>query len=106
MPNSTKLISYYMTTFKGQSGCPVSYGDKTIAVHIQHGKKNEDFNIGRLLTVDVLKNLQLWSKEMDTDPFQIDVENLCPHLKEHFKVKYVSSNGTEIVYNNAQSETA
>ena len=55
-----------MTTLPGQSGCPVVYGDKTIAIHIQSGDEDGPgrvkFNVGRLLTLDVLKTLQKWSK--------------------------------------------
>ena len=43
---------------------------------------------------------------MGADPFQIDVENLCPHLKVKFQIKCAFSQGMDIVYNNVQSETA
>ena len=55
-----------MTTFEGQSGCPVVHGEKTIAIHIKSGESDGSggvlFNVGRLLTLDVLKNLQNWAK--------------------------------------------
>ena len=38
--NPSSLIGYEMTTFKGQSGCPVVYNGKTIAVHIKSGEKD------------------------------------------------------------------
>ena len=34
---SKKMITYDMTTYPGQSGCPVFYGGKLIAVHAQAG---------------------------------------------------------------------
>jgi V8-like Glu-specific endopeptidase len=55
-----------MTTFKGQSGSPVIYGEKIIAVHIKSGKADGKgrylYNVGRLLTPDVIANLQEWAR--------------------------------------------
>jgi hypothetical protein len=39
-----------MTTFPGQSGCPVIYGDKMVAIHAKAGDPEQNFNVGRLLT--------------------------------------------------------
>ncbi len=69
-----------MTTFPGQSGCPVIYGGKMIAIHAKAGDPNQNFNAGRLLTPEVIKNLAAWSKKMGADPFQINTTNLCTHL--------------------------
>jgi hypothetical protein len=35
---SNKVIFYGMTTYSGQSGCPVIYDGKMIALHAQSGK--------------------------------------------------------------------
>ena len=55
-----------MTTYPGQSGCPVVYGDKAIAIHIQSGELAPDktflYNVGRLVTLDMLKNIKKWSE--------------------------------------------
>ena len=57
-----------MTTLKGQSGSPVVHGNKTIAIHIKSGDRDIDckervlFNIGRLITLDMLKNIQAWGE--------------------------------------------
>jgi V8-like Glu-specific endopeptidase len=55
-----------MTTFSGQSGSPVIYDEKIIAVHIKSGKSDGKgrflYNVGRLLTLDVIANLQKWAK--------------------------------------------
>ena len=85
-----------MTTFPGQSGCPVLYNGKMIAIHAQASKHGKDVNVGRLLTPEVIKNLILWTKKMGADPFQIDARNLCPHLKRMLNVKYLSSDALEI----------
>ena len=74
-----------MTTYPGQSGCPVVYGDKAIAIHIQSGELAPDktflYNVGRLVTLDMLKNIKKWSEQMQADPFKLDMENICPHLR-------------------------
>ena len=84
-----------MTTFPGQSGCAVVYGGKMIAVHTK-GKITDRMNGGRLLTPEVIKNLVAWSQKLGADPFQIDTSNLCPHLKQIFNIKYVSSDALEV----------
>ncbi len=61
-----------MTTYSGQSGCPVIYDGKMIALHAKAGQKTQNFNAGRLFTPDVIENLMKWTKEINADPFQID----------------------------------
>jgi hypothetical protein len=34
---------------------------------------------------------------MGADPFQIDTENLCPHLQAMLKIKSVASDAVEII---------
>jgi hypothetical protein len=34
---------------------------------------------------------------MGADPFQLDTENLCPHLKEMISIKRVASDAFEII---------
>jgi hypothetical protein len=34
---------------------------------------------------------------MDADPFQLDTENLCPHLQEMISIKRVASDAFEII---------
>jgi hypothetical protein len=84
-----------MTTFPGQSGCGVVYGGKMIAIHTK-GNIGQNLNGGRLLTPEVIKNLLAWSKEMGADPFHIDTSDLCPHLRQIFNIKYVSSDALEV----------
>jgi hypothetical protein len=55
------------------------------------------FNVGRLLTLDVIANLQEWARSMGADPFQVDTENLCPHLRERINIKRVGSDAFEII---------
>ena len=57
-----------MTTFPGQSGCPVVYGGKMIAFHAKAGDPNQNFNVGRLLTPEVIKHLVAWTKKTGADP--------------------------------------
>jgi hypothetical protein len=56
-----------MTTLPGQAGSPVIYGDKIIAIHLKTGHRDGKgdyvkLNVGRLITLDVLENLQHWSE--------------------------------------------
>jgi hypothetical protein len=89
-----------MTTFRGQSGSPVIYDGKLIAVHIKSGKadgKNRVlYNVGRLVTLDMIANLQEWAKLMGADPFQLNTENLCHHLQEAIGIKRVASDAFKI----------
>jgi hypothetical protein len=34
---------------------------------------------------------------MEADPFQLDTENLCPHLQEMINIKRVASDAFEII---------
>ncbi len=34
---------------------------------------------------------------MEADPFQVDTENLCPHLREMINIKRVGSDAFEII---------
>lgn len=58
------MIGYSMTTYPGQSGCPIIYGGNMIAIHAKGGGVNQNFNIGRLFTPDVIKNLQTWAEKL------------------------------------------
>ncbi len=48
-----------MSTYSGQSGAPVIAGNKIIAVHVGC-KLKPDFNIGRLITPQMLDELKQW----------------------------------------------
>jgi V8-like Glu-specific endopeptidase len=50
-------ISYAISTLPGQSGSPVCIGDKVIAIHNGGGKEYEHFNVGRIITIDLLMTL-------------------------------------------------
>jgi V8-like Glu-specific endopeptidase len=50
-------MAYALSTLSGQSGTPVCTGNKILAIHCGGGKSNEDFNVGRLITHDLLANL-------------------------------------------------
>jgi V8-like Glu-specific endopeptidase len=50
-------LAYAVSTLSGQSGTPVCMGNKIIAIHCGGGKGDEDFNVGRLNTPDLLINI-------------------------------------------------
>ena len=63
--NSSEFkIGYSITTFPGQSGCPVVTGDKIIAVHI--GGDKAKFNAGRIIDHAVIQRIRIWGKELST----------------------------------------
>jgi hypothetical protein len=41
----------------GQSGCPIVSREKIIAIHNGGGRPDEEFNVGRMVTADLLTNL-------------------------------------------------
>ncbi len=45
----------------------------------------------------MIANLQEWAKSMGADPFQVDTENLCPHLQERIIIKRVGSDAFQII---------
>lgn len=48
-------LTYAVNTLGGQSGCPVVIGNQIIAIHNgAAGKEEEKWNIGRLITADVV----------------------------------------------------
>jgi V8-like Glu-specific endopeptidase len=51
------MVAYAVSTLGGQSGTAVCIGDKIIAIHVGGGKANEEFNVGRLISADLLQNL-------------------------------------------------
>jgi V8-like Glu-specific endopeptidase len=55
--HETSSIAYSISTLSGQGGAPVCIGDKIIALHWGSGKGSEDFNLGRLITYELLANL-------------------------------------------------
>jgi V8-like Glu-specific endopeptidase len=51
------MMAYAVSTLPGQSGTAVCIGNKIIAIHSGGGKANDEFNVGRLITADLLQNL-------------------------------------------------
>ena len=40
-----------MSTFSGQSGTAILYGDDLVGIHKAAGEEGHDYNFGRLITV-------------------------------------------------------
>ena len=56
-------IHYAISTLFGQSGCPVVSDNKIIAVHCGGATVDEHyFNMGRLITADIISTLQEWNE--------------------------------------------
>ncbi len=51
-----------ISTSGGHSGCPVVSDQGIVAIHIGSNTKGDNYNIGRLITLDLINNLQKWSK--------------------------------------------
>ncbi len=60
-PNRGK-IKYMISTQIGQSGSPVVSDKGIVAIHAGAGKHDNNYNMGRLITLDVIVNLQKWRK--------------------------------------------
>jgi V8-like Glu-specific endopeptidase len=74
-----KRILYEITTYPGESGCPVILGtklhDKVIAIH-KGGNQSLERNYGRLITLDLLIDIEIWREEINASPFKaIDLCN-------------------------------
>ncbi len=54
-------MCYQMTTYGGQSGTAVLYGDKLVAIHKGSGRKSEEFNFGRIISLEMAEKLVEWS---------------------------------------------
>lgn len=80
-------MTYTISTFPGQSGCPIISHNCLIGVHIGGGKSHEFFNIGRLITFNCLENLYNWSKELNGDLFTINTKNLCQHAPQIISIE-------------------
>lgn len=64
-------ITYLIDTHSGQSGAPVISGEKIIAIHVGAGNNGENFNVGRLITLDMIKLLFQWCNELKGTRFQV-----------------------------------
>jgi hypothetical protein len=54
--------------------------EEIIAIHTGGGKDNEQFNVGRLVTADMICNLNKWCKELNAVPFAQVPNRVCSHL--------------------------
>jgi V8-like Glu-specific endopeptidase len=53
-------IGYEISTMKGQSGSPIVSREKIIAIHNGGGRPDEEFNVGRMVTADLIASLLKW----------------------------------------------
>lgn len=68
-------INYFVSTLGGQSGAPIFLGEDCIGIHVM-GNPN-GFNSGRLLTLDLLKQVLEWIKELKADNFKVNLRYKC-----------------------------
>jgi hypothetical protein len=76
------VIGYGLSTMPGESGTPVCVNEEIIAIHNGGGKKDEEFNVGRLVTADMIINLNKWCKDLNAVPFTQVPDKVCTHSKE------------------------
>jgi hypothetical protein len=62
-------MGYGLSTVPGESGTPVCVNEEIIAIHNGGGKESEQFNVGRLVTADMISNLNKWRHELNAVPF-------------------------------------
>ena len=75
------MIGYAISTLSGHSGSPVVANGKIISIHNGGGGLGEQFNIGRLITRDLIEILCRWKDELNGDPFKIAAT--CFHLPQN-----------------------
>jgi hypothetical protein len=81
-PKNFKM-GYQISTVVGQGGCPIVTEDRIIGIHIGSGLEKKQYNIGRILTTDLIRNLKLWCKELNGHEFTISTGNICTHLEKN-----------------------
>ena len=74
-------ITYAVSTLGGQSGCPVVVDDQIIAIHTGANREQENSNIGRLITSDLMRNVEQWGKQLGGSPCSVSENASCPHQK-------------------------
>jgi hypothetical protein len=57
--------------------------EEIIAIHTGGGKENEQFNVGRLVTADMICNLNKWCKELNAVPFTQVPNQVCSRSKDN-----------------------
>jgi hypothetical protein len=66
-------IGFAISTRVGHSGCPIIADGRIIAIHNGGGKKDDKFNVGRLVTFDLVGDLEEWGKQLHGHPIQIKI---------------------------------
>jgi hypothetical protein len=72
-----------VSTLGGESGTAVCVDGRIIAIHNGSGKGNEEFNVGRLITSDLINNIKKWILELKADLCTILEIKMCPHLNDY-----------------------
>jgi hypothetical protein len=84
----TFTIAYAVSTLPGQSGTAVCTRDRIIAIHCGGGKKDEEFNVGRIITPELLSDLERWVKQLDAYPFAM-TEQPSESFNEEIKFRTI-----------------
>jgi hypothetical protein len=48
-------------------------------LHIGGGKSTQFTNIGRLITAEIIEDIEKWRKELKGDRFLINLDRICEH---------------------------
>jgi V8-like Glu-specific endopeptidase len=70
-----RKISYSISTLPGQSGSPIVTNEKIVALHSGGGM--DEYNVGRLITHDLVKDIRNWSEELKGSQFAMDGDICC-----------------------------
>jgi hypothetical protein len=66
----------------GQSGAPIICNHEIVGIHFGGGKSVQFYNLGRLITSDVVENLINWSKELGAYHPSVNTKAICEHIPE------------------------
>jgi hypothetical protein len=76
-------MGYGLSTVPGESGTPVCVNEEIIAIHTGSGRDNEQFNVGRVVTADMIINLNKWCNELKAVPFTQVPNKNCTHSNDN-----------------------
>jgi hypothetical protein len=77
-------IAYTISTLAGQSGCPLVSDNQVIGLHLAAG---QSANIGRLITAEVIEDLEKWREVLKGDRFRIKSDRMCEHTSTNLLEK-------------------
>ena len=77
------MVYHTVSTYAGQSGCPLIFGDSFIGIHTGGCNGTIPMNRGKLFEEQILEEFERWAKDNKGDNFTINKSRACKHLKPY-----------------------